>query len=79
MQVCGGKLSSEDSLISKRGMRLEDENRASLSIRERIAPYVINPMNRYKVTWDLTLGILYLAGYLMDPFILALHFSPLEN
>ena len=72
MQVCGGNLTNDNWLVSKRN--LNDDKKASSSIRERIAPYVINPMNRYKVTWDLSLGVVYLAGYLMDPFIFALHF-----
>ena len=44
-----------------------------------MAPYVIDPMNRYKVFWDLSLGFVYLLSYLMDPFIFAQHFEPLSN
>ena len=48
-------------------------------MKERIAPYIIDPMNRYKVLWDLSLGFVYLMSYLLDPFVLGFHFTPLQD
>ena len=42
-----------------------------------MAPYIINPMNRYKVTWDLSLGFVYLLSYLVDPYVVAFNYYPL--
>ena len=45
---------------------------------ERIAPYVIDPNNRYKVAFDIFLAGIYMLTYWLDPIILAFHFKPLE-
>ena len=46
--------------------------------REIIAPYIIDPLNRYKLTWDLVMGVFYLISYIIDPYIYADHFEVLE-
>ena len=43
-----------------------------------MAPYIIEPMNRYKMAWDLCVGLLFLFSYFLDPFILALYYDPYQ-
>lgn len=73
LKVCGGNVLTE-SVNTK---HYEEQNKAPLTLGEAIAPYIINPMNRYKVLWDLSLGHVYLLSFLMDPYTLAFHFEPL--
>ena len=42
-----------------------------------IAPYIIDPFNKYKVAWDMLIGIIYLVTLILDPIILAFNFVPL--
>lgn len=77
LQVCGGRVDKKDFLVSSKIYR--EKKKETRYIKAFIAPYVINPMNRYKVFWDLSLGFVYLLSYLMDPFIFAQHFEPLSN
>ena len=77
LQVCGGRAAQKDFMASSKVFKEDKDN--ARSGRMFIAPYVINPMNRYKVFWDLSLGFVYLVSYLMDPFIFANHFEPLSN
>ena len=44
------------------------------TLKEKIAIYIIDPKNKYKVAWDMCMGFLYLSVYFMDPFIYAFHF-----
>mgnify|MGYP001038952789 FL=1 len=44
-----------------------------------MAPHVIDPLNKYKVTWDLLIGVIYLISYMLDPVVLAFKFEPLET
>ena len=68
-------------------MRVDDQNvfgdqtikEKQLSCRACLAPYIINPLNRYKVAWDMALGILYLVCYFLDPVLLVFEFRPLVN
>ena len=45
----------------------------SLNCREKLAPYIVDPMNSYKVAWDIIIGLVYLEAYTIDPYILAFH------
>lgn len=49
----------------------------SRTCRGYMAPYVIDPMSRWKVLWDFNLGIIYMLAYFSDPLILAFKFKPL--
>ena len=42
-----------------------------LTLKEKIAKYIINPMNPYKVALDMLISFLYLLVYFMDPYIFA--------
>ena len=33
------------------------------------APYIIDPMSKYKLIWDLFAGFVFLFSYFLDPFI----------
>ena len=46
---------------------------------EKFAPYIIDPMNKYKVAWDLLIGFIYLLSYMFDPVVLGFEFEPLES
>ena len=52
----------------------EKEIAKTHSCKESLAPYIINPKNKYKVAWDMCMGFVYLFAYFMDPFIFAFHF-----
>ena len=65
-QICGNKT------IEKKGenMFIEDLKK-SRDVTTRIAKYIIDPKNKYKVMWDLSIGIIYLMSYLADPVVFA--------
>ena len=70
-QICGNKA------VGKGKKKFVEEKKQSFSLRERIAPYIIDPKNRYKVAWDLMIGIIYLLSYILDPIAAAFMFEPL--
>ena len=39
---------------------------------------MIDPQNKYKVIWDLCIGLIYLLSFLLDPVVFAFKFEPLE-
>ena len=39
-----------------------------ISCSQRIAPYIIDPNNRYKVIWDITIAGLLLLTFFVDPY-----------
>ena len=39
-----------------------------------MANYIIDPKNKYKVAWDMCMGLTYLSVFFMDPVIYAFHF-----
>ena len=49
------------------------------SCSEIIAPYIIDPLNRYKLAWDIIMGGFYFISYIIDPYIIADHFESLED
>lgn len=79
-RVCGSR--NEASLLNmpKQGQEVEDyykeeeANEKSPACKERLAPYIIDPLKRYKVAWDMALGLLYLVLFWMDPYIIAFRF-----
>ena len=44
-----------------------------------IAHRIIDPMNRYKVGYDIIIGIFYLITLIIDPVVYAFHYVPLEQ
>ena len=42
-------------------------------------PYIIDPRNKYKVGWDVFIGLIYQACYIIDPYVFAANFEPLRN
>ena len=57
-------------------MYIEDK-KESCGVMKKIAPYIIDPKNKYKVAWDLAIGIIYLLSYITDPIAFAFKFEPL--
>ena len=39
--------------------------------RERLAPYIINPMSSKKMLWDLIIGLLYAVMVFLEPYLIA--------
>ena len=50
------------------------EEKVRFSCKEKFAPYIINPLNKYKMLWDFIMGILYLITFFVDPYISAFLF-----
>ena len=50
-----------------------------MACRERLALYIIDPNNVYKVLWDVLVGFIYLSCFLIDPFIFAFKYAALKN
>ena len=47
--------------------------------RMRLAPYIINPDNHYKMTWDILIACSYFTCFWLDPFIFGFWYEPLLN
>ena len=45
----------------------------------RLAPYIINPDNHYKMTWDILIACSYFTCFWLDPFIFGFWYEPLLN
>lgn len=73
-QICGNK--AVDKKSKKKYVEAKKQHRGC---KEIVAPYIIDPKNKYKVAWDLTFGIIYLLSYMLDPVAIAFKFEPLEN
>ena len=50
-----------------------DPKEKAKSCRERVAPYIINPNNPYKIAWDVLIGVVYLIAYIIDPYVFSFH------
>lgn len=59
-------------------MNVQEESKP-FSCRNFIAPYIINPQNRYKVIWDNFIGIVFLLSFIFDPINFAFDFEPMYN
>lgn len=53
---------------------MQEEKDKKFSWRAFIAPYIINPKNRYKMLWDNIVGIIYLMSFIFDPVIFCFQF-----
>ena len=71
LQVCGGKTTDE------KNTDVEFDQEKKKSCTERFAYSIIDPMNKYKIMWDMFVGTLYGATFIIDPAVFALHFKPL--
>lgn len=58
--------------------RKEETSEEKKSCRGYLAPYIIDPFNRWKVLWDINMGLWYLLAYIIDPLIIAFYFKPLQ-
>ena len=72
-QICGNKS------LDNGKIKHFKEKKAKKTCVTRIAPYIIDPLNKYKIGWDLCLGLIYLISYILDPIVFAFKFEPLEN
>ena len=57
----------------------EEEEVERWSFARKFAPYVIDPLHRYKLAWDTAIGILYFVAFFLDAYILAFVFTPLSG
>ena len=75
MKISNSKISDNDQ-----SLRVQYPwDKRQLKCKEKIAPYIINPMNKYKIAWDTFMGFIYLFAYITDPFSFAFEFKPLSN
>lgn len=74
-QICGNKTLDD----GEKKKEFQEEEKESRGCRAIIAPYIIDPLNKYKMTWDLFIGIIYLISYVLDPIVFAFKFQPLES
>ena len=77
-QICGNK-SLYDGKDDNKKKKFEEEEPEKRGCRDIIADKIIDPVNKYKVMWDLSIGIVYLFSYILDPIVFAFKFEPLEN
>ena len=56
-----------------------EEKEKPKSCREKIAPYIINPMNPYAVTYDMFISFMYLVAYFSDIYVICFKYMPLEK
>ena len=78
LKICGGKFDQDQKQLAKE----PDEDLSKekfIACRERLAPYIIDPNNFYKVMWDVLVGFIYLSVFLFDPFIFAFKYEPLRS
>ena len=76
LKVCGGRLSQNNAELTRRQETEQLDNKGPVSCAERIAPYIINPTNYYKVSWDLLVGFVYACCYVLDPYVFAFDWDP---
>ena len=60
-----------------RNFEPEEEEVERWSCARKFAPYVIDPLHRYKLAWDTAIGCLYFVAFFLDAYILAFVFTPL--
>ena len=72
-QVCGNKSLDDGKKIHYK------EQKEKKGCKEKIAPYIINPMNKYKIIWDSIISVIYLLSYIMDPIIFAFKYEPFAS
>lgn len=77
MRISGGKITDLED--DKSNFTKDNKPKKKLTCRERIAPYIIDPMSPYKIAWDMFMGVCYLYAIVIDPFVYSEHFFPLEN
>lgn len=73
LQVCGGRT------IEHTVEAYKEEPKKKKTCKERLAKYIINPLNTYKTMWDSAVGLLFLSAFVLDPLIYAFHMVHLEN
>ena len=77
LKLSGGKMDNpfDDELNphAEDTQLLEEVLKSAKSWKEKIAPYIIDPMNSYKLAWDIVIGLIYLLAYAIDPYVLAFH------
>ena len=73
LKLCGGNINRQDYL--KASQKTDKDKK--ISFREYLARKTMSPTNKYKVTWDLGIGFVYLFCYVIDPFIIAFKYEPI--
>lgn len=74
-QICG-----KNSLDStKKKEQYEEEEKEKVTCTMYLAHKIIDPANKYKVMWDLSIGIVYLVSFVIDPVVFAFKFEPLQT
>ena len=54
-----------------------EEEKEKVTCSSYLAYKIIDPTNKYKVMWDLGIGIVYLVSFIIDPVVFAFKFEPL--
>lgn len=75
LRLAGGKATSIENPIKER----EEEEVKQSSCVAAFAFYIIDPMNPYRITFEIIMGFVYLLVLFIDPYILAARFHPLEH
>ena len=74
LRLAGGKATN----IENPAKNLEEDVQRKNSWKENFAFYIIDPMNPYRILYEIFMGLVYLDVLVIDPYLLALRFSPLE-
>lgn len=71
LQVCGGRTTEAKKQVQM-GSKVKKKP------TERIAKYIIDPKDKWKIIWDIIVGIFYLITLVTDPVVLSFHFKHLQ-
>ena len=75
LRLAGGKATNIDNPIKSN----DEEDKKKSSCVENFAYYIIDPMNPYRISFEIMMGFVYLLVFVIDPYILAARFHPLES
>ena len=73
LKVCGGRT------IEHTVEEFIEVPKKRKSWKESLARRIIDPLNSYKIMWDIVVGLLFLSAFVMDPLIFAFHVQHLED
>ena len=75
LRLAGGKATNIENPIKAQ----EEEEVKTSSCVAAFAFYIIDPMNPYRITFEIMMGFVYLLVFVIDPYILAARFYPLAH
>ena len=74
LRLAGGKATN----IENPDRPIEEDEGKKSSCVESFAFYIVDPMNPYRISFEIMMGFVYLLVFVIDPYILAARFHPLE-